>query len=152
MLTPEQANLLITEGLLSWQRGTVSVDTRMISFLEYLICVETLVRKAIDNGKLQAPWRTSSERYRYAEEAAGVLRLALQHHGGSEFNTFQLRRALHSQQADRRAELNQEDFMRKECADVFKRMFDAATTDQPIPVDDWKMLKSCLERLGVRFS
>lgn len=152
MLTEEQANQLITEGLLSWRRGTVSVNTELISFLEYLICVETLIRKAIENGKLQAPWRVTSERYRYAEEAAGVLRLALQHHAGSDFNTFQLRRALHPQQAERRSSLNEGDFIRRECADAFKAVFDAASHNQPPPMDDWKKLKSCLERLGVQFS
>lgn len=148
MLTEEQANQLINDGALSWQQETMGLSLELTTILEFLVCARALLDKAIS----QVPWRTSTQRYKAIMEAAGVLRLTLQHHGVGEYNTWLLKRALHSTQAEQRGRLLQTEFIRKECAEHFKTLLDAATHDQPIDVDAWAKLKSCLERLGVPFS
>lgn len=149
VLTTEQANLLISEGLLSFQRRQMGWEPRLASVLEFLIMSRKLVDLAIDlNGE---PWRCSTERYRYLMEAAGVLQWALQHHGMGNYTTHMLRRAVHPQQAEQHSELIGQEFMRKEAGERFKEAFDAAYHNQPIDVDVWEKLKAALERLGVPF-
>jgi hypothetical protein len=126
-------------------------EPRLASLIEFIVMATALLDKSLLNGKEMAPWKTTTERYRYLMEAAGVLNLALQHHGAAQLNIHQLRRALHPQQHERKSQLLEEQLMRKECADIFKEVFDAACTNQPINVDAWEKLKATLERLGVQF-
>jgi hypothetical protein len=151
MITPEQANLLTAEGLLSFQRGQMGWEPKLATLIEFIVMARALLDKSLLNGREMSPWKMTSERYRYLMEAGGVLNLALQHHGAAEHNLHQLRRALHPQQADKKSELLQDQLMRKECADKFKEVFNAACHNQPLDVDAWERLKGTLERLGVQF-
>ncbi len=151
MITPEQANLLTAEGLLSFQRGQMGWEPKLASIIEFIVMARALLDKSLVNGKEMAPWKVTTERYRYLMEAGGVINLALQHHGTGHYTTHMLRRALHAQQAERKSELLTDEFVRKECADKFNEVFDAASHNQPIDVDAWEKLKASLERLGVQF-
>ncbi len=149
MITPEQANLLVAEGLLSFRRRPMGWEPKLASLLEFMLMAKKLLEMGIDNSG--EPWRCTSERYRHLMEAAGVIQWALQHHGSGHYATHMLRRSLHPLQADRKSELLEDEFLRKECAEKFQKVFDAASNAQPIDVDAWAELKATLERLGVQF-
>jgi hypothetical protein len=60
MITPEQANLLTAEGLLSFQRGQMGWEPKLASLIEFIVMARALLDKSLLNGREMSPWKMTS--------------------------------------------------------------------------------------------
>lgn len=137
------------EGAQKVVRRFGQYDVENLTQLGYFTSIKMLLDEAIVNGSHRNVMAETEERETFFLLAAGAMLLALQHYGAKTFTTHELHRNLHSQQTVMKGLLLEQEFIRSEAGDAFRRCYDAAKTGGEFNAEDWQKLSFALRKLAL---
>ena len=146
MITDQQSLQLATEAALNYRVKQGSRWAETVTEVEYLMAVAYEGEKAAELIVRHDTARADA----LLAKVAGLTLLALQNHGDRLYETYRLRRALHPDQEQVKAECLSHSFMKKEALDAFKALnprHDESSVTVVTSEEAWKKLETLLLRL-----